>query len=81
MKIRFMYSPWIHSHVRLLEVLRLDEGFFVSRGNALEAVHQGQVIFVDPQQFVLPHAVVQRARVEVGECLFRHNGTAEALKK
>lgn len=73
-------SPRKQSHVRLLKVLWFDECFVVARGHALEAVHQGQVILVDSQQLVLPHAVVQSARVEVGESLFGHNCTTESLK-
>lgn len=65
--------------MRLLEMLGLDECFIVARGHPLEAVHQGQVSTVDPKQLVLPHAVVQGARIEVGESLLGHNGTAEAL--
>lgn len=44
-------------------------------------MHQGQVILIDPEQLLLPHTIVQSARVKVGESLFGNDCAAEALKK
>lgn len=42
-------------------------------------MQQGRVGPIDPQQFALPNAVVQGARVEIRERLLGHDGTAESL--
>lgn len=60
-------------------MLGLEEGFVVARRGGLQAVQQGRVGPIDPQQLALPNAVVQGAGVEIRERLLGHDGAAEPL--
>lgn len=74
-------SPRKQPHVRLLEVLWFDALFGIAGGCVLQAMHQGKVRAVYPQQLAMPQAVVESAGIEIGEALLGYDRATEPLPR
>lgn len=71
--------PWKQTHVRLLEVLRLNFLLAVAGGRSLNAMHERQVGAIYPPHLTLPQAIVESARIEFRAGDLRYYCSAQPL--